>query len=98
RGRWLLYLAGGLPVIGMALLAAPPIGTMLAVGALLAAGWCGYRSRLLRSVRARRFKSIDTGSGILIVGESGGPISPALSRELELWQRAGLETLSRPGA
>ena len=64
------------------------VAACLLLGAFVT-GW------LLRPADAPRSKSIDVGTGILILRETGGPLPQDLRDELDLWQRAGGAGLSR---
>jgi hypothetical protein len=97
KGRWLRYLAAALPVGVLALIAPWPVGATAVGASLLAAGWCRWRRSVLCGVEEYRYKSVDTGAGVLIIAETGGLPSSRLRAELELWQQAGLESLSQPG-
>jgi hypothetical protein len=95
RGRWLTYLLVGLPVGGLMLILPWPNLLLAPAGALLAVGWWWLWRGLVDPTRAPRFKSIDVGTGVLVVSESGGPVPEGLRSELTLWQEAGMEALYR---
>ena len=93
RGRWLGYLLLALPWTALVPFLRWPECLFVPLAGLLTVGWWRLREEL-DDPRGPKIKSIDVGTGILLLSETAGPVPEDLRFELELWQRAGAGMLA----